>query len=395
MNATHAIAGSGTTTTAGSYVHAWTHGLGTATPQLALFQLVSTSPETWRFVPPNEYDARGTATVLTLTLASTPPTPGHVGALKLLARTVPSAASTGSATHAIPGSGTTTTAGSYVEAWTHGLGAATPQLALFQLVSTSPETWRFVPPNEYDARSTATVLTLTLASTPPTAGHVGALKLLARTVPAAASTGSATHAIPGSGTTTTAGSYVDARTHGLASATPQLALFQLVSMSPETWRFVPPNEYDARSTATVLTLTLASTPPPPGHVGALKLLACAVPAASTGSATSGGLFSSSQLAGVRARASAIIAATFPTTFSIGERVEIPAARWSLARSEKSELSGLLPTSSVAFRVDREALTGITLTEGVTRLTEDGRDFRITQVRDAKGDPGLVLECTAV
>lgn len=205
------------------------------------------------------------------------------------------------------------------------------------------------------------------------------------------------HLIPGTGTATSAGAHTVVWSHTLGTATPQLALFQLVETSPEKWRFVPPNEYDARGTSVALTLTFASTPPTQGHVGALKLIACrldAAPSAALSSSTSGGIVSPRQLANFRARASAMLAATFPTAITIGERVDIPAARWSLTRGERPELAGLMPTSVIAIRVERAAIAGLNIVEGRTQLVEDGRHFRINQVRDAKGDPALVLECTA-
>lgn len=206
---------------------------------------------------------------------------------------------------------------------------------------------------------------------------------------------SAIHPIPGLGTVPSVGSYAHTWTHGLGIATPQLALFQLVVASPESWRFVPPNEWDARVTLLTLTLTLASTPPAAGHVGALKLCALAPDAApAVPAGRTGGICSSLQLGALRAKASAVLGGTFPTVIAIGDRVDIPAARWGNVRSEKSELAGLMPTSAAAFRVERVALAGLAIEEGITRLVEDGRHFRVSQVRDAKGDPGLVLECTA-
>lgn len=207
---------------------------------------------------------------------------------------------------------------------------------------------------------------------------------------------SAQHPIPGSGTAVSAGSYVHEWTHGLGTATPQLALFQLVDLSPATWRFVPPNEWDARCTLTTLTLTLASTPPTAGNVGALKLCALAPDVAPSNiPGRSGGICSALQLNALRARASAIIAGTFPTVVSIADRTEIPAARWSLNSGVEHELAGLMPSPDVSIRVERVAISGLTIVAGRTTLTEDGRTMRITRIRDAKGDPGIVLECKAV
>lgn len=207
-----------------------------------------------------------------------------------------------------------------------------------------------------------------------------------------------TRNIPGSGTVVSAGGYEDAWTHGLGTATPQLALFELVEPSPEKWRFVPSNEFTALCTTAGITLVRASTPPTPGHVGALKLIAVrldAAPPSASPVPPGGGLISSAQLSNLRARASSILAATFPTVIAIGDRTDIPAARWSLARSAEHELAGLLPSPDVAIRVERAAIEGLTITEGRTKLIEDGREMRVQRIRDAKGDPGLVLECKAV
>ena len=205
------------------------------------------------------------------------------------------------------------------------------------------------------------------------------------------------HLIPGVGAVIASGAYEHNWAHGLGTAALQLALFQLSSLSPVQWRFVPPVEWDARLTNTAVVLTRASVPPTPGHVGALKLWALPLDAAPSVEVIErrGGIASSAQLARFRSLASTVISATFPTIIAIGDRVDIPAARWSLTRGVESELAGLMPSPDVAIRVERAAIAGLTMTEGRTTLIEDGREMRVSRVRDAKGDPGIVLECKAV
>lgn len=207
----------------------------------------------------------------------------------------------------------------------------------------------------------------------------------------------ASYLVAGADPAPSAGEYQVGWTHGLATATPLVALFELVATGPDVWRWKPLSEADVRfPTANNLTLSLAYTPAATGYVGSLKLVAVpfnALPI-STPDSRPGGIASFASLARFRSRASAVISATFPTVIAIGDRVDIPAARWTLTRSKTNELAGLLPTPDVAIRVARAAIAGITITEGRTTLTEDDLTMRVNRIRDAKGDPGIVLECEA-
>lgn len=107
------------------------------------------------------------------------------------------------------------------------------------------------------------------------------------------------------------------------------------------------------------------------------------------------MISQAQLTQRRASASAAIQEVFATTITIGPHADLPAARWGSAKSAAGELAGFLATYDLAIRVDRAVLTGIPIVPERTQLTEGGKNYRVERIREAKGDPGLILECKAI
>jgi len=106
------------------------------------------------------------------------------------------------------------------------------------------------------------------------------------------------------------------------------------------------------------------------------------------------MISAEQLAQRREWANRTLAATFPTTITIGNHANIPAARWGAARAAANQPLGLiLPTVDLTIRVGREELTNrnITIVESKTRFVEGGTTYVVERVREAKGDPGLLIE----
>lgn len=108
------------------------------------------------------------------------------------------------------------------------------------------------------------------------------------------------------------------------------------------------------------------------------------------------MISAAQLAQRRTQATRLIETAFPTTITIAGGSPIAAARWSAGSGGDSELAGILPTADVAFRVRRELLTSTPIIPERTTLVEtNGGTYRVERVRDALGDPAIVLECKAV
>lgn len=106
------------------------------------------------------------------------------------------------------------------------------------------------------------------------------------------------------------------------------------------------------------------------------------------------MMSAAQLQQLRGTMHRTIADTFPTTITIGEHDDIPAARWSAAKAAANQPLGLiLPTVDLTIRVARADLTSrsITIVENKTRFSEGGVTYVVEKVREAKGDPGLLLE----
>jgi hypothetical protein len=205
--------------------------------------------------------------------------------------------------------------------------------------------------------------------------------------------------IPGSGTAVSGGAYADTWAHGLGIATPAVSLYELTAASPAQWRLVPQGEYDARfPTADTVTLALASTPPTPGHVGALKLVVAGqlaiAPAPVDASPAAGGI-SQMMFRSFLSQATDFVQAFLATVIRFdGDPTEVTAARWHLTKSVKTEAAGFLPECDIVFRVRLDALPAVTIKPDVTRIVEFGKPYRVARIRSANGDPALVLECTA-
>ncbi len=109
------------------------------------------------------------------------------------------------------------------------------------------------------------------------------------------------------------------------------------------------------------------------------------------------MISAAQAARFRQAGTRAIEEAFPTTIRIGTGAEIAAARWSNSVGGAMELPGVLATYDTAFRVRRELIVGgvAAIHPERTRITEDGKVFRVERVREAKGDDAVVLECKAV
>ncbi|MEQ1862323.1 MAG: hypothetical protein ABMA13_20585 [Chthoniobacteraceae bacterium] len=106
------------------------------------------------------------------------------------------------------------------------------------------------------------------------------------------------------------------------------------------------------------------------------------------------MISQTQLAAVRGTAHRALAEVFATTIAIGQHVEIPAARWQAIKAGRNEPDGLiLPTADIVVRVARDELSqrNITLVPDQTKFVEGGVTYLLSRIRDAKGDPGIVLE----
>ncbi len=80
---------------------------------------------------------------------------------------------------------------------------------------------------------------------------------------------------PGIGTLPGPGSYETNFTHGLNTLWPVVDVFELLAVSPESWRQCADTEFDARTDGNPLsvTVTFPFTPPEPGNVGARKIIA--------------------------------------------------------------------------------------------------------------------------
>ncbi len=207
----------------------------------------------------------------------------------------------------------------------------------------------------------------------------------------------AVYLVTGADAAPSAGAYEVTWTHNLGTFTPFLALFELTSVSPPRWRHKPLSEAEVRfPSVNVLTLALAYTPPAQGHVGALKLAAVnpATPTPATSPSSGGGL--ANDFAAFMAEATQFIEGLLPTVLTFDDDdTSIVGARWSSAKSAEGELSGLLPSRDISFRVRRELLAGIALVCETTTITEGGVSYRLTRIREAQGDPALVLECKAL
>ncbi len=203
--------------------------------------------------------------------------------------------------------------------------------------------------------------------------------------------------VPGLGTAPSAGAYPQLFTHGLGTRTPVVDVFERTAVSPEAWRKCADTEFDSRSEdANAITVTFPATPPTPGHVGARRIFASRRNTAAAVSAPSGGGLDATGFRNFLSQATAFVEGFLPTTIRIGDSVtDLAASRWSAAKAAQNELSGMLPTVDVVFRVRRELLTGLPLTPEVTRITEAGTAYRLERIRAANGDPALVLECKAV
>lgn len=106
------------------------------------------------------------------------------------------------------------------------------------------------------------------------------------------------------------------------------------------------------------------------------------------------MISTAQLNQLRGLAHRTIAETFPTTITIGEHADIPAARWASAKASENQPFGtLLPTVDIVVRVARADLVSrsIAIFAGKTIFIEDGVKYRVERRRSGKGDPGIVLE----
>lgn len=106
------------------------------------------------------------------------------------------------------------------------------------------------------------------------------------------------------------------------------------------------------------------------------------------------MISPAQLANRRGMATRVIQDTFPTVIAIGEHTNIPAARFSASRGGKTEDDALvLPVADIAVRVVLSEISsrGIQLIQEKTIFTESGVRYVLARIRDAKGDPAIVLE----
>jgi hypothetical protein len=105
------------------------------------------------------------------------------------------------------------------------------------------------------------------------------------------------------------------------------------------------------------------------------------------------------LVNIRNRASLQIEGAFQTAISIQGMeagVTIPASRFHSQDAVTDELAGLLASYDAAYRVRRCVIpAGIEINPGRTTLVENGNSYRIEKVRDANGDPCLVLQCKTI
>lgn len=99
-----------------------------------------------------------------------------------------------------------------------------------------------------------------------------------------------------------------------------------------------------------------------------------------------------QLTRFRGRVQTELESLFPTTVRVGASADLAAARWTRSTGGTTELAGILPSCDVAFRIRRTLLAGITITPERTLVVEGAKTYRVLKVRDAIGDPALMLEC---
>lgn len=104
---------------------------------------------------------------------------------------------------------------------------------------------------------------------------------------------------------------------------------------------------------------------------------------------------SGQLNRARASAARAIAAEFATVIRIEDGPQIQACRWNSSESAGAEGAGLLLVADITFRIPRTVAENYTLQSMATKIHEGERSFRLLRIREATGDPWLVLECVAL
>lgn len=103
------------------------------------------------------------------------------------------------------------------------------------------------------------------------------------------------------------------------------------------------------------------------------------------------MMGATQLARLRGRVAAAIEKTFPTSIII-ESHTIPAARYKASHAVKNELSGIMPSYDVSWRIRREALpAGIVIRPGRTTVAEGDKTYGVEKVTDTVGDPCIVVD----
>jgi hypothetical protein len=103
--------------------------------------------------------------------------------------------------------------------------------------------------------------------------------------------------------------------------------------------------------------------------------------------------SPTQLNSFRKLASRIIAQTFPTELTIHGHAPFPAARWGSTSSASPELAGLFTGCDIVFRIERTDIP-VEIKAEKTQVSELGKTYRVEQIRDALGDPAIVIGCKA-
>ena len=103
------------------------------------------------------------------------------------------------------------------------------------------------------------------------------------------------------------------------------------------------------------------------------------------------MMGATQLARLRARASATIEKTFPTSITIAGHV-IPAARFKATAAVTNELTGLLPDCDISWRIRREVIpAGVVIRPERTLVVEGEKTYRVAKVHDPVGDPCITVE----
>ena len=99
----------------------------------------------------------------------------------------------------------------------------------------------------------------------------------------------------------------------------------------------------------------------------------------------------------RAELQSTLEDTWPANILLpGSSSPIAAARGKIATGANPELTGFLPTEGVTYRIRRNALpAGFAFAAKRTVITENGLQYRVTDITDEASDPALVLHCEAI